>query len=95
MKVIHCDICKKRIRSDSPMTRIWDRDVFIDMDENPIEDVCEECFKTIYCCINMMKETKWKPDFHEVTESGSVWDREVAENTVYRLQDKTGLKFER
>lgn len=95
MKVIHCDICGKSIKSNSPMTRIWNRDVFIDTDDNPIEDVCEECFKMIHCCINMMKETKWKPDFHEVTESGSVWDREVAENTVYKLEGQTGMKFKK
>lgn len=93
MKVIHCDICGKEVKSDSPITRIWDRDVFIDMYDNPIEDVCEECFKMIYCCINMMKETGWRPDFHEVLESNNAWTREKAGNKLYDLKNKTRLEF--
>ena len=93
MKVIHCDICGKEIKSNSPIVDIWNKDVFIDMDDNPIEDVCEECFKIICCCINMMKETKWKPDFHEVLESGSAWNREKAGYKLSDLEDKTRLKF--
>lgn len=93
MKVIHCDICGKEIKSDSPMTRIWNRDVFIDLYDNPIEDVCEECFKMIYCCINMMKETGWRPNFHEVLESGSMMDREIAGYRLSDLEDKTRLKL--
>lgn len=93
MKVIHCDICGKEIKSDSPMTRIWNRDVFIDMDDNPIEDVCEECFKMIFCCINMMKETGWKPDFHEKLKSESIWESDKAGYVMSDLQEKTGLKL--
>lgn len=93
MKVTHCDICGKEIKSNSPMIDIWDKRLFIDMDDNPIEDVCEECFKTIYCCINMMKETKWKPDFHEVLESDSVWTRDIAGYKLCDLEEKTKLKF--
>jgi hypothetical protein len=93
MKVIRCDICGREIKSDNPVTSIWNKNVFIDMDSNPIEDVCEECFKIIHCCINMMKETKWKSDFHEVLESGSIWDRERAGYKLSDLENATKLKF--
>lgn len=93
MRVIHCDICKKEIKSDSPINKIWDSELFIDKDNNNIEDVCEECFKIIYCCINMMKETKWKPDFHEVLKSGDLWTRDISGYVLSDLEDMTGLKF--
>lgn len=92
MKVVHCDICGKEIKKPSEV-EIWNKDVFTDMDDNPIEDVCEECFKMIYCCVNMMKETKWKPDFHEVLESGSIMSRDIAGYKLSDLEDKTELKL--
>lgn len=92
MKIVRCDICGKEIKK-LPVTEIWNKDVFTDMDDNPIEDVCEECFKMIYCCVNMMKETGWKPDFHEVLESGSIWNQEKAGYRLEDLQGKTGLKL--
>ena len=39
MKVIHCDICGKEIKSDSPIVDVWDKRLFIDTDQKPIEDV--------------------------------------------------------
>ena len=92
MKVVHCDICGKEIKK-LPEVDIWNKDVFTDMYDNPIEDVCEECFKWIYCCVIMMKETKWKPDFHEVLESVSIWERDIAGYKLSDLEDKTGLKL--
>ena len=93
MKKIHCDICGKEIKSDALINKVWNSDLFIDKDEDFIEDVCEECFKTILCCINMMKYTKWKPDFHEVLKSDDVWTRDVAGYTLSDLEDMTKLKF--
>lgn len=93
MKKIHCDICGKEIKSHSPMNKIWDSELFMDLDDCYIEDVCEDCFRVILCCINMMKETKWKPDFHEVLESESIWDRDVAGYKLYDLEKKFGVKF--
>lgn len=93
MRKIHCDICGKEIKNSSPIVDVWNKDTFIDMDDNFIEDVCEECFKIIYCCINMMKETGWKPDFHEVLESDNVWTRDIAGYKLSDLEDKTGLRF--
>ena len=93
MKVIHCDLCGKEIKSDDLIVDFWKKDLFYDIDENPIEDVCVECFKMIFCCVNMMKETGWRPDFHGVLESGSLWDRDKAGDTLSDLQDKTGLKL--
>lgn len=93
MKVIHCDICGKEVKSDSPIVDIWDKRVFIDMNDDPIEDVCKECFKMIYCCINMMKETGWKPDFHEKLNSESIHESDKAGYVLSGLQKKTGLKL--
>ena len=92
MKVVHCDICGKEIKK-LPLADIWNKDVFTDTHNNPIEDVCEECYKMIYCCVNMMKETGWRPDFHEVLESDNVWTREKSSNKLYDLEKKTGLEF--
>ena len=93
MKVIHCDICGKEVKNNSPIVDIWDKHVFIDTDDNPIEDVCEECFKWIYCCINMMKKTGWRPDFHEKLESDSVCERDMAGYILEKLEDQTKLKL--
>ena len=93
MKVIHCDICGKEIKSDNPINKIWDSELFMDMDLDYIEDVCEECFKWIYCCINMMKKTGWRPDFHEKLESDSVWERDMAGYALAKLEELTGLKL--
>ena len=88
MKKIHCDICGKEIKSDSIMNKIWDSELIIDKDDGYIEDICEECFKTILCCINMMKYAKWRPDFHEVLESGDIWERDIAGYTLCDIEHK-------
>lgn len=93
MKVIHCDICGKEIKSNSLIVDIWDKRMFIDMEDNPIEDVCEECFKMIYCCINMMKKTGWRPDFHEKLDSESILESDMAGYALEDLEKKTGLKL--
>ena len=93
MKKIHCDICGKEIKSDNPINKIWDSELFIDKDEDYIEDVCEECFKIMLCCINMMKYAKWKPDFHEVLESGDVWKRDIAGYTLSDIEEKFNIEF--
>lgn len=93
MKVIHCDICGKEVKSDSPINKIWDDELFINTDDEPIEDVCEECFKTILCCINMMKYTKWKPDFHEVLNQDNVWKSDVAGYALSDIKEKFGVKL--
>lgn len=93
MKVIHCDICGKEIKSDNPINKIWDNELFMDTDGDYIEDVCEECFKWIYCCINMMKKTGWRPDFHEKLESDSVWERDMAGYALEKLEEQTRLKL--
>ena len=93
MKVIHCDICGKEIKSDSPLTKIWDSELFIDRDHEYIEDVCEDCFKMILCCINMMKETGWRPDFHEKLNSENIWESDKAGYVLSDLEEKFGLKL--
>ncbi len=96
MKIIHCDICGKEVKSHDPIVDIadiWNKNLFMDINHRYIEDVCDECYKYIHCCINMMKETKWRPDFHEVLESDNLWDREVAGNKLYDLEKQTGLKL--
>lgn len=92
MRLIRCDICGKEIKK-IPEIEIWNEDAFIDMDDNPIKDVCEECFKTIYCCVIMMKETGWKPDFHEKLNSESIWESDKAGYVMSDLEKRTGLKL--
>ena len=70
MKKIHCDICGKEIKSDSPMNKIWDSELFFDTDEEYIEDVCEECFKVMLCCINMMKKNQMETRLSRSIGSG-------------------------
>ena len=93
MKVIHCDICGKEVKSHDPRVNFWKEDIFYDLDDNPIEDVCVECFKWIYCCINMMKKTGWRPDFHEKLNSKSIWESNIATYALEKLEGKTGLKL--
>lgn len=93
MKTVHCDICGKEIENNSSTTDIWNKDMFVDIDDNPFEDVCEECFKVILCCINMMKETKWRPDFHEVLKSGDIWERDVAGYALCNIENKFNVEF--
>ena len=93
MKKIHCDICGKEIKSDNPINKIWDSELFVDTDNEYIEDVCEECFKIILCCINMMKYTKWKPDFHEVLKQDDIWKREMAGYKLCDLEKKFNVEF--
>lgn len=93
MKKIHCDICGKEIKSNNPITKVWDDKLFVDTDDNFIEDVCEECYKTILCCINMMKETGWKPDFHEVLKSDNFWESDKASFVLDDLRNKFNVKL--
>lgn len=93
MKAIYCDICGKEIRSDRPMTEVWDSKLFIDTDNNYIEDVCEGCFKWIYCIVNMMKKTGWRPDFHEKLESNSIFERDMAGYALENLEEHIRLKL--
>ena len=93
MKVIHCDICGKEIKSDSLIVDVWDKRLFIDTDQKPIEDVCEDCFKMIFCCVNMMKRTGWRPDFHEKLNSESIWESDTAAYTLEKLEEMTKLKL--
>lgn len=89
MKVVHCDICGKEIKNNSP----WTKESFCNMDGNLIEDVCDECYKWIYCCINMMKETGWRPDFHEKFAFNSTFGIEKTEYVLSDLENQTGLKL--
>ena len=40
-----------------------------------------------------MKETGWKPDFHEKLDSESIWESDKAGYVMSDLQKKTGLKL--
>ncbi len=93
MKKSFCDVCGKEIEEIEPALLFWKKDVFVDLNDNWIEDICPDCFWTLYCCLNMMKETGWRPDFHEKLESESYWDRDIAGYTLSKLNDKTGLKL--
>ena len=93
MKKMYCDICGKEIKSGVQFLDASNKLFFTDMDDEPIEDVCDECYWMIYCCINMMKETGWKPDFHEKLKSESIWESDKAGYVLSDLQNKTGLKL--
>ena len=93
MRKIHCDICGKEIKSYSPINKIWDSELFIDKDDGYIEDVCGECFKVIISCINMMKYTKWRPDFHEVLKQDDIWKGDIAGNALYDIEKKFKIEF--
>ena len=93
MTKIHCDICGKEIKSSDLINNVWNSELVTDTDGNYIEDVCGECFKWIYCCINMMKKTGWRPDFHEKLESDSVWERDMAGYALEKLEEQTRLKL--
>jgi hypothetical protein len=41
----------------------------------------------------MMKETGWRPDFHEKLNSDSIWDQDTAGYTLSKLEDATDLKL--
>lgn len=93
MKVTRCDVCRKETEKSFRLYDMFDKPFFKDLDNNPIEDMCEECFKWIRCCVIMMKETGWKPDFHEKLKSESIWESDKAGYTLEDLQKKTGLKL--
>lgn len=93
MKKSYCDICGSEIKELEPALLFWKKDLFYDLHDNPIEDICPECFWMLCCCINMMKETKWRPDFHEKLNSDKIWDSDHAAYTLSKLEDKTGLKL--
>lgn len=92
MKKVFCDICGKEIKK-LPTMDFFNKGVFFDMYDEPLDDLCEECFYTIYFCLNMMKKTGWRPSFNELLESDNVWTREKADNTLYNLEKKTGWKL--
>ena len=89
MKVTHCDICGKEMKSNS----LWLKNSFYDMNVNGIEDVCVECYQWIHCCINMMKETGWRPDFHEKLKSENIWESDKAGYVLEDLKADTGLEL--
>lgn len=93
MKVTRCDVCGKETKESFRLFDMFGNPFFKDLDDNPIEDMCEECFKWIRCCVIMMKETGWKPDFHEKLKSESIWESDKAGYTLEDLQKKTGLKL--
>lgn len=93
MQKFYCDICGSEIDKKKSSVTYWDKFLFRDLNEHPIEDICPECFWTLFCCVNMMKETGWRPDFHEKLNSESIWDRDRAGYALSKLEGKTGLKL--
>lgn len=93
MKKIYCDICGQEIKDHKKVVDFGSTDLFYDLDEHRIDDVCRECYSTIDYCINMMKRVDWRPDFHEKLNSESIWDSDRAGYTLSELEDKTGFKL--
>ena len=90
MKKIFCDICGKEI---IPSNETWRQELIANEGNKRVSyngtlaDVCESCATTIHCCVSMMKECKWKPDFHEVLKSGDMWGREKAGYILSDLEE--------
>ena len=90
MKKIFCDICGKEIVNSN---ETWKQELVANENNKRVSynesliDVCESCATIIHCCTSMMKECGWKPDFHEVLESGSVFEREKAGHKLSELED--------
>ena len=93
MKKTYCDICGKEVNNSIQFLDASNKFFFSDTDDEPIGDVCGECYKIICCCINMMKETKWKPDFHEVLKSDDIWKRDIAGYKLCDLEKKFDIEF--
>ena len=95
MKKIFCDICGKEIKNQN---ETWKQELVANENNKRVSynesliDVCESCATIIHCCISMMKECGWKPDFHEVLESGSTFEREKAGCKLSELEDIYGKK---
>lgn len=91
MKKIYCDICGKEIKGEDS---VYDYKLFSSK-EQPLyfnlnshkEDVCKRCATVIYKCITMMGKVGWEPDFHEVLDHGSMWDREKAADKLSQLEE--------
>lgn len=90
MKKIFCDICGKEIKKSNETwkqeLRANENNKRVSYDET-LEDVCESCATIIHCCVSMMKECGWQPDFHEVLESDNVWERDKAGYKLSELED--------
>ena len=90
MKKIFCDICGKEIVNSN---ETWKQELVANENNKRVSynesliDVCESCATIIHCCTSMMKECGWKPDFHEVLESGSAFEREKAGYKLSELED--------
>ena len=90
MKKIFCDICGKEIVNSN---KTWKQELVANENNKRVSynesliDVCEYCATIIHCCTFMMKKCGWKPDFHEVLESDSVFEREKAGYELSKLED--------
>lgn len=86
-----CDICGKEIWPNEKVFYYGTDLMFDDIHGKPIVDVCIECHRKVYCCLNMMKETSWKPYFQDVLITNSLSRRMHAEYVLDKLEDRTGL----
>lgn len=72
MKKIFCDICGKEIVKTN---ETWTYELSANEGnkrvsfDKIIEDICEACATKIHCCVAMMKECNWEPDFHKTLDS--------------------------
>lgn len=90
MKRTFCDICGKEIVKPN---ETWKYKLVSNTDntrlsfDEVLEDVCEECATVIHCCVRMMKECKWKPDFHEALKSDNIVIRHISEYMVSEFEN--------
>lgn len=87
MKKIFCDICGKEITKSN---ETWKYELRSNEGNSRVscnktlEDVCEKCATIIHCCVSMMCECGWEPDFHESLNSDNFYESEKA---AYKLYD--------
>lgn len=91
MRKIFCDICGKEIVKSN---ETWKHELKANENnkrvsyDRTLEDVCEYCATVVHCCMVMMKEYGWEPDFHEVLESDNLFKKESAEYRLSELKEK-------
>lgn len=87
-----CDICGRETDEANKAIYYGTDLLFYDIHDRPIVDVCIKCHRTIYCCINMMKETSWKPYFQDAIGCEKTGlNSAPAKNVIDILQERTGL----
>lgn len=96
MTKVVCDFCGKEINDGKKWVVILSKfnSNLTNKADSEAEDVCERCSKNIYKCLEMMKECDWKPDFHEVINTGDFINDEKCSLKLEELNEEWDNKSE-